>query len=182
MIPLILIPHTFIIRYTKEDATDEEMREAARQANALKFIEENQFGKTFRYFRVSSHEFSEETSKEKDKNFGERFQRLVGPKGSQLSGGQKQRIAIARALLKKPTILLLDEATSALDTQSEHVVQESLDSIMKGKTSVTVAHRISTIKDANQILVFENGEIVEKGRYDELVQAQEKFYHLEKGT
>lgn len=107
---------------------------------------------------------------------------MVGPKGSQLSGGQKQRIAIARALLKKPTILLLDEATSALDTQSEQVVQESLDAIMKGKTSVAIAHRISTIRDSKQILVFEGGEIVEKGNYDELIKAQGKFYHLERGT
>ena len=125
--------------------------------------------------------YLEEANNEKDKNLGEKFQRKVGPKGSQLSGGQKQRIAIARALLKKPTILLLDEATSALDADNEKVVQESLDHIMKGKTSLAIAHRISTIKDAKEILVFENGEIVEKGKYDELVKIQGKFYNLEQG-
>ena len=106
---------------------------------------------------------------------------MVGPKGSQISGGQKQRIAIARALLRTPKILLLDEATSALDTQSEAVVQESLDKIMLGKTTVAVAHRISTIKDANEILLFDTGKIAERGTYQELVDMKGRFYKLEKG-
>ena len=84
--------------------------------------------------------------------------------------------------MKKPIILLLDEATSALDTQSEAIVQESLDIIMRGKTSVTVAHRISTIRDSNEILLFEDGKIVERGAYADLVKAQGKFYNLEKGN
>jgi len=113
--------------------------------------------------------------------FGAGFQRLVGPKGSQISGGQKQRIAIARALLNKPNVLLLDEATSALDSQNEKIVQESLDKIMKGKTSIIVAHRISTIKDSDEIFVLSEGKIVEKGNYEELTRNQGIFYRLERG-
>jgi len=113
---------------------------------------------------------------------GTGFQRQVGPKGSQISGGQKQRIAIARAILKKPTVLLLDEATSALDTQNEEIVQKSLDRIMKGKTSLSIAHRLSTIKDSDAIMVFQEGKIVEKGKYEELVAKQGVFYNMEKGT
>jgi len=105
----------------------------------------------------------------------------VGPKGSQLSGGQKQRIAIARAILKNPHMLILDEATSALDTQNEKSVQEALDKIMQGKTSVIVAHRISTIKDADEILVFNEGEIIERGNYQQLTDMKGMFYKLERG-
>ena len=86
-----------------------------------------------------------------------------------MSGGQKQRIALARAILKNPQILLLDEATSALDTASEHQVKLALDRVMKGRCVIMIAHRLSTIKSANQIVVLENGTIVEKGTYDELV-------------
>ncbi len=106
---------------------------------------------------------------------------MVGPKGSQISGGQKQRIAIARALLNKPNALLLDEATSALDSQNEKIVQESLDKIMTGKTSIIVAHRISTIKDSDEIFVLSEGQIVEKGNYEDLNQIQGIFYRLERG-
>ncbi len=116
-----------------------------------------------------------------DKAQGSGFQRLVGPKGSQLSGGQKQRIAIARAILKNPSILILDEATSALDAQNEKVVQESLDKIMVNKTSVVVAHRISTIKDSDEILVFNEGQIIERGNYQSLTAQQGMFYKLEHG-
>lgn len=112
---------------------------------------------------------------------GSGFERQVGSKGSQLSGGQKQRIAIARAIIKKPKILLLDEATSALDAQNEAVVQDSLNKIMKNKTSIIIAHRISTIKDADEILVFGNGKIVERGGYDQLVSKQGVFYNFERG-
>ena len=113
--------------------------------------------------------------------FGTGFQRKVGPKGSQLSGGQKQRIAIARAIMKNPSLLILDEATSALDAQNEKIVQESLDRIMAGKTSVIVAHRISTIKDADNIIVFSDGEIVESGNYQQLTAMKGVFYKLERG-
>ena len=113
--------------------------------------------------------------------FGTGFQRKVGPKGSQMSGGQKQRIAIARAIMKNPSVLILDEATSALDAQNEKIVQESLDKIMNGKTSVIVAHRISTIRDADEILVFNEGEIAERGRYETLIEKRGIFYKLEQG-
>ena len=118
---------------------------------------------------------------ENHNNFGQGFQRMVGPKGSQISGGQKQRIAIARAIIKQPAILLLDEATSALDSQNEEIVQKSLNKIMKGHTCLTVAHRISTIKDSDEILVFREGEIIEKGSYEVLVKAQGIFYKIERG-
>ena len=106
---------------------------------------------------------------------------MVGPKGSQISGGQKQRIAIARAILTGPSVLLLDEATSALDAQNEKVVQESLDTIMKGKTSIVIAHRYSTIKDADEILVFSEEGIVEQGNYETLYAKKGHFYRLENG-
>jgi len=109
------------------------------------------------------------------------FHRKVGPKGSQISGGQKQRIAIARAIMNKPPVLLLDEATSALDAQSEKVVQSSLDKIMLGKTAIVIAHRISTIRDSDEILVFNEGQVAEKGSYEELIKKQGMFYKLEKG-
>lgn len=98
-----------------------------------------------------------------------------------MSGGQKQRIAIARAILKNPSILILDEATSALDAQNEKSVQASLDKIMEGKTSVIVAHRISTIRDADEILVFNEGNIIERGTYQQLNEMQGTFYKLERG-
>lgn len=98
-----------------------------------------------------------------------------------MSGGQKQRIAIARTMITKPSVLLLDEATSALDSQNEKIVQESLDKAMAGKTSIIVAHRISTVKDAHQILVFQDGQIIERGNYETLVRNQGAFYRIEKG-
>ena len=128
------------ITYGRLDATDEQVRAAARQANALDFIEA----------------------------FPEGFGTLVGDRGIQLSGGQRQRVAIARAILKDPKILLLDEATSSLDAESERVVQEALDNLMQGRTSIIIAHRLATIRDVDRIYVIENGTIVESGTHDEL--------------
>lgn len=129
------------IAFGKPGASDEEVELAAKQANALDFIE----------------------------SFPDKFETQVGDRGIQLSGGQKQRIAIARAILKNPTILILDEATSALDSESERIVQDALDKLMKGRTSIVIAHRLSTIRNADQILVLQNGEIAESGSHDELM-------------
>jgi len=106
------------------------------------------------------------------------FEYNVGDRGNKLSGGQKQRISIARAMYKNPEILLLDEATSALDTESERQVQLALDAIMKGKTSIVVAHRLSTIVNADIIIVFKKGEIVETGSHKELLQQKGEYFRF----
>ncbi|UTW67150.1 ATP-binding cassette domain-containing protein [bacterium SCSIO 12643] len=136
------------IAYGKPDASLEEIKAAAQKANALEFIE----------------------------SFPDGFDTLVGERGIQLSGGQRQRIAIARAVLKNPTILILDEATSSLDSESEKLVQEALDQLMKNRTSIVVAHRLSTIRKADQILVLKNGEIIERGTHEELIKIENGNY------
>ncbi|PHU01603.1 ABC transporter B family member 12 [Capsicum chinense] len=136
------------IAYGKDDATLEEIKAAVQLANASKFID----------------------------NLPQGLDTRVGDHGSQLSGGQKQRIAIARAILKDPKILLLDEATSALDAESERIVQETLDSVMINRTTVIVAHRLSTVKNADAIAVLQEGKIVEKGSHLELMRNKEGAY------
>ena len=137
------------ILYGKTNASEAEMVAAARQANAYDFI----------------------------MTFPDKFETLVGDRGIQLSGGQKQRIAIARAVLKNPKILILDEATSALDSESEKLVQDALDKLMIGRTSIVIAHRMSTIKNADKILVLDKGRIVEQGRHEELILNSEGIYY-----
>ncbi len=104
--------------------------------------------------------------------------RMVGERGASLSGGQRQRLAIARALLKDPPVLILDEATSALDAATEARVQRALKALVAGRTTFIIAHRLSTVRDADEILVFEGGQIVERGSFDALVQQNGRFAEL----
>jgi ABC-type multidrug transport system fused ATPase/permease subunit len=129
------------IRFGRPEATDSELIEAAKAANAWDFIQ----------------------------SFPEGLETQVGDRGIQLSGGQKQRIAIARAILKNPAILILDEATSALDSESEKLVQDALDRLMTNRTSVVIAHRLSTIRKAHKIIVLQEGKIIEEGTHEELL-------------
>ena len=135
------------IRFGKTDATDEEIANAAKIANAYDFIMKSEHG----------------------------FDTGIGDRGGRLSGGQRQRVSIARAILKNPPILILDEATSALDTESERLVQDALEKLMKTRTTVAVAHRLSTIKHADEICVMHEGRIVERGTHDELIK-KEGYY------
>ena len=103
---------------------------------------------------------------------------LVGDRGVQLSGGKKQRIAIARAILRNPSLLILDEATSALDNRTENIVQDALSKLLKNRTSIVIAHRLTTLKDAENILVLSNGEFIENGTHQSLISKKGIYYNL----
>ena len=130
------------IAYGAFDATDEEVEAAAKAAQAHEFI----------------------------RNLPDGYETMVGERGVNLSGGQRQRIVIARTILKDPAILVLDEATSHVDTETEALIQRSLDAFAAEKTTFTIAHRLSTIKDADEIVVLDDGEIIERGTHDELLR------------
>jgi subfamily B ATP-binding cassette protein MsbA len=152
----ILFNDTFFnnIAFGVDHATEEEVINAARVANAHEFIEATEGG----------------------------YQSTIGDRGSKLSGGQRQRLSIARAVLKNPPILILDEATSALDTESEKLVQDALTRLMENRTSIVIAHRLSTIVHADEIFVLQNGVIVEHGTHDELMTSKgeyQKFYTMQ---
>lgn len=138
------------IKFGSQNATDEAVIRAAKIANAYDFIMESENG----------------------------FDTKIGDRGSRLSGGQRQRISIARAILKNPPILILDEATSALDTESERLVQDALERLMKTRTTIAVAHRLSTIKNADEICVMHEGVIVERGTHEELIEKNGYYKRL----
>ena len=140
------------ILYGKLDATDQELEDAAKKANAHDFIVGLENG----------------------------YETIVGEKGAKLSGGERQRIAIARAILKNPKILVLDEATSSLDNCSEALIQEAVEKLMEGRTTFIVAHRLSTIHKADQIIVLEKGRVVETGQHEELMNNKNLYYNLYK--
>jgi len=140
------------IAYGKLDASDEEIERAARQAHMEAFIKELPDG----------------------------YETQVGERGLKLSGGQKQRIAIARMFLKNPPILILDEATSALDTETEMIIQEALTELAKDRTTLVIAHRLATIKNADRIMVVTKDGIAEEGTHDALIEQNGIFAHLHK--
>ncbi|MBB5341433.1 ABC-type multidrug transport system fused ATPase/permease subunit [Edaphobacter lichenicola] len=138
------------VLFSRPNATEEQLMEACRIARVDEFAE----------------------------RFAERYQTVVGERGVKLSGGQRQRISIARAVLADPRILILDEATSSLDSESEALIQSGLDFLMQGRTTFVIAHRLSTIRRADQILVVEQGRIVERGTHESLYQRGARYYEL----
>ncbi|HNG95619.1 MAG TPA: ATP-binding cassette domain-containing protein, partial [Acidobacteriota bacterium] len=138
------------IAYGRLDATSEEIERAAQASNAHEFI----------------------------MSFPDGYETVVGERGVKLSGGQRQRIAIARALLKNPRILILDEATSSLDSESEGLVQDALETLMEGRTTFVIAHRLSTVRRADRILVLNEGRIVESGSHQELIEQNGLYQKL----
>jgi subfamily B ATP-binding cassette protein MsbA len=136
--------------FARPGAGDHEVREAARLAHVSDFTD----------------------------RFPEGLETVIGERGVKLSGGQRQRVTIARALLAAPGILILDEATSSLDTESEALIQESFQTLLRDRTTIVIAHRLSTIRRADLILVVEDGEIVERGRHDELVERKGRYHQL----
>ena len=141
------------IRYGRPDATDEEITDAARKANIHDFILTLDNG----------------------------YDTEVGERGVKLSGGQRQRVSIARVFLKNPPILIFDEATSALDNESEKVVQESLEKLAKNRTTFVIAHRLSTVRNSDCIMVLEQGKIIERGNHNELIDLRGKYFQLYTG-
>jgi ATP-binding cassette subfamily B protein len=138
------------LRFAKPDATDAEVEKAAIAAQVHELIASLPQG----------------------------YDTMVGERGYRFSGGEKQRIAIARTILRNPPILVLDEATSALDTQTERLVQEALERLAEGRTTIAIAHRLSTVRDADQIVVLDRGRVVEVGRHDELIAAGGRYAEL----